>query len=99
MLRVDPEPFESLTAPSGSTSSPPRVKSRGEIEGRLFFPRSSPPSAVALLRRTGERGLSAVKGSIATPFTAQGLLMYKRDICRPGPFEVVCLSGLPFFFG
>jgi len=45
--RVDPEPFESpfdrltvlsnvegLTAPSGSTSSPPRVKSRGEIEGR-----------------------------------------------------------------
>jgi hypothetical protein len=53
MLKVDPEPFESLTAPR-------------EIEGRLFLPCSS------------ERGLSAVEGSIITPFTAEGLLMYKR---------------------
>jgi len=49
MLRVDPElsesPFdkltvlsnvEGLTAPSGSTSSPPRVLSRGKVEGRGF---------------------------------------------------------------
>ena len=33
MLRVLSN-VEGLTAPSGSTSSPPRVKSRGEIEGR-----------------------------------------------------------------
>jgi hypothetical protein len=54
MLRVDPEPFES---PFG------RLTVQREIEGRLFLPRASPPSAVELLWRTGERGLSAVEGS------------------------------------
>jgi len=87
MLRVDPEPFESPFGRLTVLSNIEGLTAQREVEGRLFLPHASPPSAAELLRKTGERGLSAVEGSRnpGIPRTLIGALPGREQIaylCR-----------------